>query len=112
LNDNGWSGDAAAPLPTAIVELRVRNHPGAMAHVTGLFARRGFNLEGILCAPSRDDEGVTSRMLLLVANDPRVDQVERQLAKLHDVLEVRHRVDLDREVFTRAVTQALSTGAR
>src|SRR5664280_3821038 len=28
---------------TAVLELRVRNNPGTMSHVTGLFARRGFN---------------------------------------------------------------------
>ncbi len=32
-----------------ILELTVRNHPGVMTHVCGLFARRAFNVEGILC---------------------------------------------------------------
>ena len=35
-------------LPNTIVKLMVKNHPGAMSHITGLFSRRGFNLEGIL----------------------------------------------------------------
>ena len=30
-----------------IVRLLVRNHPGVMSHVSGLFARRAFNLEGV-----------------------------------------------------------------
>ncbi len=34
-----------------ILELTVRNHPGVMTHVCGLFARRAFNVEGILCLP-------------------------------------------------------------
>ncbi|MDF3008108.1 MAG: ilvN [Enterobacter kobei] len=29
-----------------ILELTVRNHPGVMTHVCGLFARRAFNVEG------------------------------------------------------------------
>jgi acetolactate synthase-1/3 small subunit len=85
------------------MELRVRNHPGAMSHVTGLFARRAFNLEAILCAPTCEDAGATSRMLLLVAADARLEQVGRQLARLHDVIEVRARPDLDRECFVRAL---------
>jgi len=83
--------------PTTVLELRVRNHPGAMSHITGLFARRAFNLEAILCVPEADR--ATSRMLLLVADDPKLEQVERQLSKLHDLLEIRHRPDLGARCF-------------
>ena len=44
-------GNRMNSLPNTIVKLTVNNHPGAMSHITGLFSRRGFNLEGILCAP-------------------------------------------------------------
>jgi acetolactate synthase-1/3 small subunit len=87
---------AAAPA-TAILDLRVRNHPGVMSHITGLFARRAFNLEAILCASIGD--GGESRMLLLVADTPRLEQIERQLAKLHDVRSIRHRPDLGPDIF-------------
>jgi acetolactate synthase I/III small subunit len=86
---------------TAVIELRVRNHPGTMSHITGLFARRAFNLEAIACAPIGD--GSTSTMLLLVADEPRLEQVERQLEKLHDVMSVRHRPDIAPEYFARFV---------
>ncbi|HWA86152.1 MAG TPA: ACT domain-containing protein [Opitutus sp.] len=90
----------AFPRPSdTVLELRVRNHPGAMSHITGLFARRAFNLEAIICVPLND--GATSRMLLLVSDEPRPDQVERQLGKLHDVLSVRHRADLSAKSFAR-----------
>ena len=85
----------------SVLELRVRNHPGTMSHITGLFSRRAFNLEAILCVPNVYDGGETSTMLLLVAGEPRLEQVERQLEKLHDVLRVRHRADLGREFFGR-----------
>lgn len=108
-SDQTWSRptgrDAACPRPdsaaqtTAVLELRVRNHPGTMSHVTGLFARRAFNLEAIVCVPIGD--GTTSRMLLLVADEPRLEQVERQLEKLYDVLEVHHRPDLGPDFFRR-----------
>lgn len=98
---------SAASKPTAVpiarrrasvLELRVRNHPGTLSHVAGMFARRGFNLEAIRCAPLAADPGV-SRMLLLVAEEPRLDQVERQLRRLHDVLEISHRPELDHAIF-------------
>lgn len=91
--------DDTLPLPGrgGVLELRVRNHPGVMSHITGLFARRAFNLEAILCVPEADR--TLSRMLLLVVAEPQLEQMERQLAKLHDVLEVRHRADLDASYF-------------
>ena len=92
-----------------MLELRVRNHPGTMSHITGLFARRGFNLEAIVCAPVAD--GATSCMLLLLAAEPRLEQVERQLAKLYDVLTVQHRPDLGGDFFYKLVPlTAASTG--
>ena len=89
-------------MPSTILELRVRNHPGAMSHITGLFARRAFNLEAILCLPVGD--GTTSLALLVVADEPRLEQVERQLAKLYDVLALRRRADLDESHFRQLVT--------
>jgi len=82
-----------------IIELRVRNHPGTMSHITGLFSRRAFNLDAILCVPTADRS--TSRILLLVPNEPRLVQLERQLARLYDVLDLRHRSDLSSDDFLR-----------
>ena len=84
-------------MSSIILELKVRNHPGAMSHITGLFARRAFNLDAILCTPNTG--GDTSSILLQVKDDPRLDQVEKQLAKLHDVLSVRQRRDLPGSFF-------------
>jgi acetolactate synthase-1/3 small subunit len=86
-------------LPNTIVKLSVRNHPGAMSHITGLFSRRGFNLEGILCAPVGGGED--SAMYLLVRNDERLEQIVKQLRKLYDVLSVVVQDDLDHTVFNR-----------
>jgi acetolactate synthase-1/3 small subunit len=69
-----------------VLRLVVRNHPGVMSHLCGLFARRGFNVEGILCVPLED--GSCSAVLLLVAADRRNTQIVAQLRKLEDVIEV------------------------
>src|SRR5436190_19085460 len=70
-----------------VLRLLVRNHPGVMSHVCGLFARRAFNVEGILCLPI--DDGTRSVILLVVDDDERLEQLVRQLRKLEDVLDVR-----------------------
>ena len=80
----------------AVLRLLVRNHPGVMSHVCGLFARRAFNVEGILCLPIGD--GMRSVILLVVNEEERLEQVIRQLRKLEDVIEI-HREPEAREVF-------------
>jgi len=89
----------------AILELLVNNHPGVMSHITGLFARRGYNLEGILCGPVGN--GDQSIMYLLMLDDHRHEQVVRQLEKLHDVLKVAERPDMDTAVFFNLQMQAI-----
>ena len=89
--------ETAAP-PRVVLELTVRNHPGVMLHVCGLFARRAFNVEGILCLPVGD--AATSRIWLLVNEEERLGQMESQLRKLVDVLDVQ-RHGAEHEVFER-----------
>jgi len=79
-----------------ILEINVANHPGAMSHIMGLFARRAFNVDAILCLPLPDPE--SSRVWLRVGEDARLDQVVSQLKKLVDVRGVRRHSD-DHEVF-------------
>lgn len=78
-------------MKTAIIELTVRNHPGVMAHITGLFSRRAYNMEGIFC--NRLKDGEKSRMLLAVEDSEKIPQIIKQLAKLFDVLEIKLRKD-------------------
>ncbi len=80
----------------SVLELMVNDHPGVMSHVTGLFSRRAFNVDGILCMPVGD--GLHSRIWLRVNEEGRLDQVVRQLEKLHDVKEVRRHA-ADQAVF-------------
>jgi len=82
-----------------LIKLTVNNHPGVMSHITGLFSRRGFNLEGILCGTIGNGE--KSEMFLLVRNDNRLAQITAQLDKLYDVLEVEQRETYNPEVFNR-----------
>jgi acetolactate synthase-1/3 small subunit len=71
---------------SCILTLTVNNHPGVMSHICGLFARRAYNLEGILCVPVGD--GRRSRIWLRVNEGDRLSQVCRHLEKLEDVIDV------------------------
>lgn len=81
-----------------ILELTVRNHPGVMSHISGLFARRAYNVEGILCMPIGDKQ--RSRIWLLVDEDLRLEQMVKQVQKLEDVLQVR-RHNADHQIFVK-----------
>lgn len=81
----------------AVLELKVVNHPGVMSHICGLFARRAYNLEGILCLPLKDKR--YSRIWLLLDEAQCLDQVMRQTEKLVDVIELKHHVDINHSVF-------------
>lgn len=90
----------------AVLELAVKNHPGALSHVCGLFARRAYNLEAMACLPTGD--GKISRLWLLVHEDERLPQVIKQVMKLEDVAEVIDHGS-DREIFVR-MERVLQTG--
>lgn len=81
-----------------VLELEVSNHPGVMSHICGLFARRAFNVEGILCMPLADAR--RSRIWLVVYEDQRLEQMIKQVEKLEDVVSVR-RHGADHAVLTR-----------
>ena len=84
-------------LSRAVLEIDVNNHPGVMSHVIGLFSRRTYNVEGILCLPVGD--GACSRIWLLVNEDQRLPQMIRQAEKLEDVIAIR-RHHADHAVFS------------
>ena len=85
-------------LARTVLQLEVNNHAGVMSHVVGMFSRRAYNVEGILCMPVGD--GTKSRIWLMVNEDTRLDQMVKQIEKLEDVLSVR-RHGAEHEVFER-----------
>ena len=72
----------------ALLKLTVNNHPGVLSHICGLFARRAYNLEGVMVRPVINCTQNTSRMWLLVNEDERLQQVIRQTEKMIDVISV------------------------
>jgi len=66
----------------------VSNRAGVLYRISGLFARRGFNIESLAVGPT-DDPDVSRVTILTEGDDYTSDQVTRQLDKLIDVKKVR-----------------------
>jgi acetolactate synthase-1/3 small subunit len=65
----------------------LRNKPGALSRVTGLFSGRGFNIES-LCVAETLDPQVSSLTLVTRGSDAIIEQIMKQLHKLIDVIKV------------------------
>lgn len=71
-----------------ILTLLVDNEPGVLSRVAGLFSGRGFNIESLCVAPTMD--AAVSRITLTTkANPLLIEQIEKQLNKLINIIKVR-----------------------
>ncbi|MBW2514666.1 MAG: acetolactate synthase small subunit [Deltaproteobacteria bacterium] len=71
-----------------ILTMLVDNEPGVLSRVVGLFSARGYNIESLVVAPTIDP--LVSRITLVTnANLPEIEQIEKQLRKLINVIKLR-----------------------
>jgi acetolactate synthase I/III small subunit len=83
--------EAAGGLRTGrkhVLSILVENKPGVLTRITGLFARRGFNIDTLAVGPT-EDESVSRITLTLDGALHPIDQVTKQLHKLVNVLKIR-----------------------
>ena len=65
----------------------VDNQPGVLSRVVGLFSGRGFNIESLVTAETMDP--LVSRITIVTkANQPIIEQIEKQLNKLINVIKM------------------------
>ncbi len=70
------------------ISILVENHPGVLSRISGLFSRRSFNIESL--AVGVTDDSTMSRITIVVdGSDYTVEQVEKQLNKLIDVIKLK-----------------------
>ena len=70
-----------------MISILVRNHPGVLSHVAGLFTRRAYNIESIAAGVTENPE--ITRITIVVSGDEVIlEQVTKQLRKLIDVIKV------------------------
>ncbi|MDX8150329.1 acetolactate synthase small subunit [Patulibacter brassicae] len=71
-----------------VLSILVENKPGVLTRVSGLFTRRGFNIETLSVGPT-DDERISRITLTLDGAAHPIDQVVKQLHKLVNVLKIK-----------------------
>tara|TARA_Y100001968_G_C19434662_1_gene758973 strand:+ start:1729 stop:2259 length:531 start_codon:yes stop_codon:yes gene_type:complete len=65
----------------------VEDESGALSRISGLFARRGFNIESLAVGPA-ESKGQSRLTMVVEGNDSTIDQMTKQLDKLVNVLKV------------------------
>ncbi len=69
------------------ISILVENRPGVLARISSLFTARGFNIDSLSVGETEDP--TVSRMTIVVRGDERIlEQVEKQLNKLVDIIKV------------------------
>ncbi|BCK88338.1 acetolactate synthase isozyme 3 small subunit [Sideroxyarcus emersonii] len=77
-----------------IISLLMENESGALSRVSGLFSARGYNIESLTVAPTEDP--TMSRMTIVTSgSDEVIEQINKQLNKLVDVVTVMDLTDGD-----------------
>lgn len=65
----------------------VNDQPGVLQRVSGLFGRRGFNIESITVGAS-EEQGLSRMVIVTTGTDQMLEQITKQLYKLIDVIKV------------------------
>jgi acetolactate synthase-1/3 small subunit len=69
------------------ISVLVNNQPGVLQRVSGLFGRRGFNIESITVGES-EEIGLSRMVIVTTGDDKTLEQVSKQLYKIIDVIKV------------------------
>mgnify|MGYP002674153138 FL=1 len=71
-----------------VLSVLVENHAGVLSRVSGLFSRRGYNIDSLtVCETGNPGQ---SRMTIVVNGDHYIlDQIEKQLSKLVEVISIK-----------------------
>ena len=75
-------------MKTKVFSLLVNNNAGLLSRVAGLFSRRGYNIDSITSGATMDDR-VTRITVVASGDDQILSQIEKQLAKLEDVIDIK-----------------------
>ena len=68
-----------------VLSIVAENNPGVLSRISGLFSRRGYNIDSITACKTQDEK--YSRMTIAVSGDDTIlAQIKNQLIKLEDVI--------------------------
>ena len=70
-----------------VISVLLQNEVGALTRMTGMFSNRGYNIETLNVAPT-DDPQVSRVTVVIIGSEAAIAQVNTQLAKLVDVVNI------------------------
>lgn len=71
-----------------ILSMLVENNAGVLSRISGLFSRRGFNIDSLTVGVTQDP-GMSRMTIVLDGNEYDIDQLGKQVNKLHEVKKTR-----------------------
>ena len=71
-----------------VFQLLVDNTSGVLSRISGLFSRRGYNIESITAGTTADPK-YTRITIVATGDDEILEQIEKQLRKLTDVRDIK-----------------------
>ncbi|MCX4305825.1 MAG: acetolactate synthase small subunit [Acetatifactor sp.] len=92
-----------------VFQLLADNTSGVLSRISGLFSRRGYNIESIT-AGETTKSGLTRITIVTSGDDEVLEQIEKQVAKLvdiHDIQELKPEASVYRELILIKVRAAL-----
>ncbi|MCF7791948.1 MAG: acetolactate synthase small subunit [Victivallales bacterium] len=69
------------------ISVLVENNSGVLARIAGLFSGRGYNIDSLTVSPT-EGTGLSKMTIVTTGNDEVLEQIEKQLSKLIEVLKV------------------------
>lgn len=91
-----------------VLSVLVSNHSGVLSRVAGLFSRRGYNIDSLSVGETENPE--ISRMTIVARGDDLIiDQIIKQLDKLHDVLYIKQLKKSDTTLKELALVKVTAT---
>jgi acetolactate synthase I/III small subunit len=71
-----------------VLSALVQNHAGVLSRVSGLFSRRGYNIDSLTVGETQDP-GVSRMTIVVRGDEATIEQIQKQLEKLVEVGAVR-----------------------
>ena len=93
------------------ISVLVEDEAGVLTRISGLFARRGFNIESLAVGPA-EQPGISRITMVVPGDDASIEQLTKQLYKLINVLKVQDITDVpcvERELMLIKVNATSST---
>lgn len=71
-----------------VLSVLVENQPGVLAHIAGMFAARGFNIDSLVVGRTEDPR-LSHMVIVSTGDDLTMEQIRKQLGKIITVVKVR-----------------------